>query len=82
MRLVLGDFTFTTPDPVEIKKAQAYNRWSFRIPKGVWNVPYQSIAEMDRVIVQLLAGDKPICFWHGLATDFVDPNPAFKHIPL
>ena len=30
---------------------------------------------MERIYVYLMDGDKPICYWKGLASEFMDPNP-------
>jgi hypothetical protein len=27
-------------------------------------------------------GDKPICYWRGKVSEFIDPNPIYKWIPL
>ncbi len=27
-------------------------------------------------------GKDPICYWRGKATDFADPNPSFRWLPL
>ena len=37
---------------------------------------------MDRVMIYLMDGDKPICYWKGQATDFTDPNPKTRWINM
>lgn len=37
---------------------------------------------MDKVYVYLMEGDKPICFWKGKVSEFTDPNPVYRWIPM
>ena len=65
-----------------IEQKGNYNRWSERLPTTTFKCPYKSLDELGRVYIYLLEGDEPICFWKGLAKDFMDPSPKFKWFPL
>jgi len=43
---------------------------------------YTSIEEIEKVFVYLMDGDTPVCFWKGDLTDFINPDPDYKWLPL
>ena len=55
---------------------QNYARWSERLTKQDFMCPYSSVEMMGNIYVYLLDDEKPICFWTGPATDFINMNPA------
>ena len=74
VKIKIGDFELTSSKPKESKKG--YNRWSERFNTTVMKSSFPSIPEMGKVLVYLMKGDYPICFWKGEASEFLDPNPV------
>ena len=37
---------------------------------------------MEKIYVYLMDGDVPICFWKGELTEFINPDPEYRWLPL
>ena len=57
-------------------------RWDQRIDNKGFETKCQSLEEIDRVYIYLMEESKPICFWRGKATDFINRNPEFRWLPM
>ena len=76
----IGDFKLQSGSPKEYKNN--YNRWSERLGPKTFKSVYRDFEEMENVFVYLMSGDSPICWWKGKITDFRDPNPQYKWLPM
>lgn len=80
LRLQINDFTIDSAAAIEQKGN--YNRWSTRTAATSFKGPYKNIDELGRVYIYLMDGDVPICFWQGLASEFLNPNAEQRWLPL
>lgn len=80
VRIQINDFIVDSAAPLEQKGN--YNRWSNRIQPTTFKGPYKSLQELGRLYVYLMDGDDPVCFWQGMVSDFTNPNPEIKWLPL
>lgn len=80
MRIQINDFFIDSEEAKENKGN--YNRWSSRTKVTTFKGPYKSIEELGRIYVYLMDGDDAVCFWIGEASEFLDPSPKPKWIPL
>jgi len=76
----IADKEFLTKDPVENKKG--YCRWSERFKTETFESEYSSRDQMDKVIVYLMDGNNPVCYWKGPITDFYDKDPDYKWLSM
>ena len=37
---------------------------------------------MDKIFVYLIDGVKPICYWKGTVSEFLDPNPKYRWLTM
>ena len=80
IRIQINDFQIDSAAAIEQKGN--YNRWSNRTAVTLFKGPYKSLEEIGKVFIYLLDGDVPVCFWSGPASEFADPNPTPRWIPL
>lgn len=80
VRICINDYSVTTDALKEVKAG--YCRWSRRFEQVLFKTSYSSVEEMERIYVYLMDGDYPVCYWQGDVSEFIDPNPQYKWIPL
>jgi len=73
MMIAINDFQVKTSNPSTYK--EGYCRWGERLENKAFKLPFKNDDNIGRVYVYLLDGDKPICYWRGRVTDFLNPNP-------
>ena len=90
--LSIEDHNWITEEPKETKGE--YARWSCRSELLSWKMPRYDLAIFSkseeelglqrhylRLYFYLVDEDnKPICFWHGILGDFINPNAQWKWI--
>lgn len=67
VRFKIGEWEVETDKPVE--KKDHYNRWRGRQISKM-ECKYTNIDNMGDIFIQLMDGDKPVCYWRGPASDF------------
>jgi hypothetical protein len=80
IQVTINDFTLTTDAPVESK--QNYCRWSKRFDTQAINTVYTTVEDLEKIFIYLMDGDKPICYWKGQCSDFLNPDPSYIWLPL
>lgn len=82
----IADHEIITDDPKFFKGS--YNRFYFRTEKpSIMTAPYVDVLDIGKVYVYLLReskdglirkSHKPICFYRGNVSDFMNDNPEIK----
>ena len=80
IKVKIGDFELNSSKPKESKKG--YNRWSERFNTTTFKSVYPNLKQMERVMVYLMKGDVPICYWKGTPEEFTDPNPKYRWLTM
>ena len=64
-------------EPFAQKNASNYKRYN-RIEQEEFEMPYVDCHDFDKVIVHLMDGDTPVCFFKDDIENYLDPNPAMQ----
>lgn len=60
--------------PLDQKNATNYKRYG-RSEQETLNLPYIDVQDIGSVIIQLMDGDDPVCYYIDNIKNFMDPNP-------
>ena len=64
-------------EPFDQKNPSNYKRYG-RSEQETINLPYVDISDIGTVIVQLMDGDDPVCYFIDDIDNFKDPNPPMR----
>ena len=63
--------------PLDQKNATNYKRYG-RTEQEAVHLPYIDVQDIGSVIIQLMDGDDPVCYYIDNIKNFMDPNPQMK----
>jgi hypothetical protein len=67
-------------EPFEQKKNPSnYKRYNRSEQQNI-EAPYVDCADFGYLIIQLLDGNTPVCYWMDHISNYLDPNPKYKWV--
>lgn len=76
IKVTVGGWTYTF-DPVAQKAKTNYKRYD-RMPQATIEAPYVDRSNFDKVILHLMDGDDPVCFFMDDIENYLDPDPKMQ----
>jgi len=80
VKLIIGGKEFKTGNPRSATKN--YNRFNHRFEQTPINAPYVDISDFGNVILLLMDGDTPVCYYKESIENFTNPNAEYKWCSL
>ena len=76
IKVTVGGWTHTF-EPVAQKAKTNYKRYD-RMPQETIEAPYVDRSNFDKVILHLMDGDDPVCFFMDDIENYFDPDPKMQ----
>lgn len=75
VKIQVCDFEFETK--LASVQKRNFNRWNQRFEKATYKAPYLDVYDCGKVLIHLMDGKVPVCYWKGKVSDFLKPDPDF-----
>lgn len=80
VKIKIGECEIITGKPK--KAVNGFCFWNERFEEKVMEWPYENIEALPDVIVYVMDGNDPICYYRAKASEFADPNAEMKWVAL